>query len=132
MDTMARQAQAQAAKGTLVHPATAIRAAKTGAPAVAEVHERNESAVVFRAKRYKVGGADRPAPRREEGPEMAARKRELIEPHPGDKRYIRRDEEGRFTTDQVDVGRSLRQDVKQPAKQVVPAGQGDKGDQKRR
>jgi hypothetical protein len=32
-------------------------------------------------------------------------KRELIQPHQGDKRYMRRDEQGRFTSDQVDVGR---------------------------
>ncbi len=61
-----------------------------------------------------------------------ARKRELIEPHPGDKRYIRRDDEGHFTTEQVDVGRSLRRDTQQPAKHTVPPGQGDRGDQKRR
>lgn len=61
-----------------------------------------------------------------------ARKRELIEPHPGDKRYIRRDENGRFTDDQVDVGASLRRDIQQPAKRTVPPGQGDKGDQRRR
>ncbi len=61
-----------------------------------------------------------------------ARKREIIEPHPGDKRYVRRDEQGRFTTDQVDVGRSLGKDVRQPAKRTVPPGQGDRGDQKRR
>lgn len=57
-----------------------------------------------------------------------ARKRELIEPHDGDKRYIRRDEEGQFTEDQVDVGRSLSQDRKRDAKTVAPKGQGDKGD----
>jgi len=34
-----------------------------------------------------------------------ARDRELIEPNPGDKRYIRRDDEGKFTEDQVDMGR---------------------------
>jgi len=39
-----------------------------------------------------------------------AGKRELIEPNPGDKRYVRRDENGRFTRDQVDVGRSLAAD----------------------
>lgn len=61
-----------------------------------------------------------------------ARNRELIEPHPGDKRYIRRDEQGRFTPDQVDVGRSLSKDVRQHAKREVPKGQGDKGDQKRK
>lgn len=60
-----------------------------------------------------------------------ARKRELIEPHDGDKRYIRRDDQGRFTTDQVRVDRSLRRDVQQRAKREVPRGQGDRGDQKR-
>jgi hypothetical protein len=60
------------------------------------------------------------------------RKRETIEPNPGDKRYARRDSQGRFTGDQVDAGRSLSKDRKQGAKRTVPAGQGDKGDQKRR
>jgi hypothetical protein len=59
------------------------------------------------------------------------RKRELIEPNQGDKRYIRRDENGRFTDDQVDVGRSLSADSRSKAKTVVPKGQGDKGDTKR-
>jgi hypothetical protein len=60
---------------------------------------------------------------------MAAR-RELIEPHKGDKRYVRRDEKGRF--DEVDdVGRSLAQDVRRKAKTIAKAGQGDKGDRKR-
>jgi hypothetical protein len=62
---------------------------------------------------------------------MAARKRELIEPHEEDKRYVRRDDEGKFTDDQVDVGRSLSQDSRRRAKHSVPAGQGDKGDRKR-
>ena len=60
------------------------------------------------------------------------RKRELIEPRPGDKRYIRRNDKGQFTPDQVDVGRSLSRDVRQHAKHVVPKGQGDKGDEKRK
>ena len=61
---------------------------------------------------------------------MAAR-RELIEPHKGDKRYVRRDEKGRF--DEVDdVGRSLARDVRQRAKTVAKPGQGDKGDRERR
>ena len=37
---------------------------------------------------------------------MAARKRELIEPHKGDKRYVRRNKKGEFN-EVVDVGRSL-------------------------
>ena len=57
-----------------------------------------------------------------------AQKREEIEPHPDDKRYIRRDANGRFTTDQVDVRRSLAADNNQKAKTNVPKGQGDKGD----
>lgn len=59
-----------------------------------------------------------------------ARKRELIEPHKGDKRYVRRDKEGHFTASQSDVGRSLSADNNQHAKTVVAKGQGDKGDEK--
>jgi hypothetical protein len=60
-----------------------------------------------------------------------ATRRETIEPNPGDKRYVRRDEHGRFTDDQADVGRSLSRDRRQPAKRKVPPGQGDRGDQQR-
>jgi hypothetical protein len=57
-------------------------------------------------------------------------KRELIDTG-NDKRYVRRDEKGRF--DEVDdVGRSLSQDVRKHAKTEVESGQGDKGDQKRK
>lgn len=59
------------------------------------------------------------------------RKRELIEPNAGDKRYVRRDENGRFTEDQVDVGRSLSADSRSKSKTVAPKGMGDRGDQKR-
>jgi hypothetical protein len=62
---------------------------------------------------------------------MSERKRELIEPNEGDKRYIRRDENGQFTEDQVDVGRSLSQDARQHSKTESEPGQGDKGDRKR-
>lgn len=55
-------------------------------------------------------------------------KRELIEPNEGDKRYIRRDENGRFTEDQVDVGRSLAADQRQHAKNKSKPGHGDEGD----
>ena len=56
--------------------------------------------------------------------------RELIDTG-NDKRYVRRDEKGQF--DEVaDVGRSLAQDRKQRAKEEVPSGQGDRGDQKQR
>jgi hypothetical protein len=57
-------------------------------------------------------------------------KRELIDTG-NDKRYVRRDEKGRF--DEVDEqSRSLSQDVRKSAKTKVKAGQGDKGDQKRK
>ncbi len=55
--------------------------------------------------------------------------RELIDTGT-DKRYVRRDEHGRFA-ESDDVGRSLSQDVRKHAKTVVPSGQGDKGDQKK-
>ena len=53
--------------------------------------------------------------------------RELIEPHKGDKRYVRRDENGRFT-ESDDVSRSLSQDVRKHASTKKPRNQGDKGD----
>ncbi len=55
-------------------------------------------------------------------------KRELIEPNPGDKRYVRRKADGTFGTDQVDVGKSLAADQRQHAKTKKPRGEGDKGD----
>lgn len=59
---------------------------------------------------------------------MAA-KRELIEPTPGDKRYVRRDDVGRFK-EVEDVGRSLAQDQKRKARSDTVPGQGDRGDRK--
>ncbi len=56
--------------------------------------------------------------------------RELIEPTDGDKRYVRRDDDGTFQ-ESDDVTRSLRQDVKQTADTKVKPGHGDRGDQKR-
>ena len=53
--------------------------------------------------------------------------RELIEPHKGDKRYVRRDENGRFK-ESVDVGRSLSQDARQHARTKKPRNEGDRGD----
>jgi hypothetical protein len=64
---------------------------------------------------------------------MAGKKkhdRELIDTGT-DKRYVRRDDKGRFE-ESDDVGRSLSQDVKKHAKTVVKSGQGDRGDQKRK
>jgi hypothetical protein len=58
-----------------------------------------------------------------------AGKRERIEPHEGDARYVRRDERGRFK-EQVDVGRSAAQDQKTEAKREAKKGQGDRGDRR--
>ena len=59
-------------------------------------------------------------------------KRELIQPKENDQRYARRDENGQFTTDQVAVGKSLAADRKTKSKTLVPKGQGDRGDQKKK
>ena len=56
-------------------------------------------------------------------------RRETIEPNPGDKRYVRRNDQGEFT-EQDDVGRSLSQDVRQKAEKESEPGQGDRGDRK--
>jgi hypothetical protein len=55
-------------------------------------------------------------------------KRTLIEPHKGDRRFVRRSKGGEFTTDQVDVGRSLAADRRRTSKRTVAKGQGDRGD----
>jgi hypothetical protein len=55
-----------------------------------------------------------------------AGKRELIDTGT-DKRYVRRDEQGRFK-ESVDVGRSLSQDQKRDAKTKSKPGYGDQGD----
>lgn len=62
---------------------------------------------------------------------MAGGKRELIEPSPGDKRYVTRDKKGRFKT-VVDVGKSLAKDIQQPARTKVKPGYGHQGDQPKR
>ena len=59
-----------------------------------------------------------------------ASKRELIEPTPGDKRYVRRKADGTFGKT-VDVGKSLAADRRSKSKTVVKKGQGDRGDTKR-
>jgi hypothetical protein len=52
--------------------------------------------------------------------------RELIDTG-NDKRYVRRDEKGRFK-DVTDVGRSLAADRRQHAKTPAKKGDGDRGD----
>jgi hypothetical protein len=58
---------------------------------------------------------------------MAMGEREKIEPHEGDVRYQRRNEDGTFG-ESDDQTRSLRQDVQKDAKTEKPRNQGDKGD----
>jgi hypothetical protein len=55
--------------------------------------------------------------------------RELIEPTPGDKRYVRRDANGQFK-EVEDVGRASAADQKRQAKTASKPGYGDKGDRK--
>jgi hypothetical protein len=56
-------------------------------------------------------------------------KRTTLEPTAGEKRYVRRDEDGRFN-EVDDVSRSLAQDIKRKAETETTPGQGDKGDRK--
>ena len=56
-----------------------------------------------------------------------AGKRELIEPHEGDKRYVRRDESGQFS-ESDDLNRSLSSDNNRDAMRTSESGQGDRGD----
>lgn len=58
----------------------------------------------------------------------ASGKRETISPR-GDKRFVRRDEQGQFT-ESDDAGRSLSQDRKRTAQNEAKPGYGDKGDRK--
>ena len=61
---------------------------------------------------------------------MPDKKRELIDTGT-DKRFVRRDDQGRFD-EVVDVGRSLSQDAKKSAKRDVDSGQGDRGDRRQK
>jgi hypothetical protein len=45
-------------------------------------------------------------------------------------RFIRRDARGRFTSDQVTVGRSLSRDRRTHAQHEARKGQGDRGDRR--
>jgi hypothetical protein len=54
-------------------------------------------------------------------------KRTLMEPHKGDRRYVRRNTKGQFKTE-VNVARSLAADRRRKAKTKVSKGQGDRGD----
>lgn len=53
--------------------------------------------------------------------------RELVKPHPGDKRYQRRDEDGKFS-DSDDQSKSLSHDSQRHARNDKPRNEGDRGD----
>jgi hypothetical protein len=57
-------------------------------------------------------------------------KRTVIEPHKGDRRFVRRNKQGEFKKE-VNVGRSLAADRRRKSKTKVKKGQGDRGDVKR-
>jgi hypothetical protein len=61
---------------------------------------------------------------------MPAKKRELIDTTT-DKRYIRRDDRGRFTSAQVDVGRASTADQRHQSDSPAKPGQGEKGDRRK-
>jgi hypothetical protein len=54
-------------------------------------------------------------------------KRTTIEPHKGDRRYVRRNKKGQFKKE-VNVGRSLAADRRRKSNRKVKPGQGDGGD----
>jgi hypothetical protein len=54
-------------------------------------------------------------------------KRTLLEPHKGDRRYVRRNKQGEFKKE-VNVGRSLAADRRRKSSKKVPKGQGDRGE----
>jgi hypothetical protein len=56
--------------------------------------------------------------------------REMIEPHTDDKSCVRRGKKGKFTSRQVDVGRSLSADRRSKAKTIVKKGEDDRGDRR--
>ena len=81
----------------------------------------------------KAGGAKKTASRKTAGSRKSSSanktsKRTLIEPQKGDRRYVRRNKEGEFTTKQVDVDRSLAADRRRKSKTKVPKDQGDRGE----
>lgn len=79
------------------------------------------------ARRKTAAGKTSQASTKRTATKRTSAKRTLIEPHPGDKRYVRRDAKGRIKTS-VDVGRSLSADSRHHSKTRTKSGSGDKGD----
>ena len=57
-------------------------------------------------------------------------KRTVLEPHKGDRRFVRRNKQGEFKKE-VNVGRSLAADRRRKSKTKVAEGQGDRGETKK-
>jgi hypothetical protein len=68
---------------------------------------------------------------RKEDRQVPAKKRELLDTGT-DKRYIRRDDQGQFSKDQVDLSKSLSDDDRRQARTTSKPGQGDKGDRSKK
>jgi hypothetical protein len=62
---------------------------------------------------------------------MASKRRELVDTGT-DKRYVRREADGTFSSDQVDVGRSSAADQRKHAGATSTNGDGDRGDRPRK
>jgi hypothetical protein len=81
-----------------------------------------KKAVAKKAPALKKATASKKAPAAKKATaKKAAAKRTLVEPTPGDKRYVRRDPAGQFK-DVVDVGKSLSADKRTTAKKTVAVG----------
>jgi hypothetical protein len=59
------------------------------------------------------------------------RKRDVIAPHKGDKRYARRDGQGKVTESQLNIGRCLAADRRIQQRLSREKGQADREDQKK-
>jgi hypothetical protein len=88
---------------------------------------QSRSKAASKAGSSKSSNARKSAKARKSTKARTSSKRTLIEPHPGDKRYVRRDAKGRIK-ESVDVGRSLAADRRQKSKTRAKSGAGDKGD----
>lgn len=98
-----------------------------GAAVLRKKRATSRSKATKKATSTKKATAKSKAPRTASKTARASSKRTLIEPHPGDKRYVRRDSKGRIK-ESVDVGRSLAADRRRKSKTRSTSGAGDKGD----
>lgn len=96
------------------------RVQRSGPHIRTECHERSNG-MAQRRKTSSARGRSRRAKR------SKTSRRTIIEPHKGDRRYVRRSKTGRFKKE-VNVSRSLAADRRRKAKTRVRKGQGDRGD----